>query len=62
MWPLSVAVEQGRWVLIRCAMRPGMVASSLLHLSACIVRAQPQKSSVAIVRRSEISLTEAFIL
>jgi hypothetical protein len=36
MWPLSVAVEYGRWVLIRCTVRPGMVASSLLRLSACM--------------------------
>jgi hypothetical protein len=36
MWPLLVAVEYGKWVLISCALRPGMVAGSLLSLRACI--------------------------
>ncbi len=34
MWPLSVAVEHGRWERIRCGVRPGMVFSSVLLLRA----------------------------
>jgi hypothetical protein len=34
MWPLSVAVENGRWFLINVVVRPGIVASSSLRPSA----------------------------
>ncbi len=30
MWPLSVAVDQGRWVQINAGISPGMVCSSVL--------------------------------
>jgi hypothetical protein len=33
MCPLSVAVERGRWFLIKAVVRPGMVASSSLRSS-----------------------------
>ena len=34
MCPLSVGVEQGRWIFINIGVRPGMVASSSLWSSA----------------------------
>ena len=34
MWPLSVAVESGRWLRTRRDEKPGIVASSLLFSSA----------------------------
>jgi hypothetical protein len=34
MWPLSVAVDGGRWCKISWEVRPGMVASSELRARA----------------------------
>ena len=34
MWPLSVAIDGGRWCTIRWGVRPGMVASLELHARA----------------------------
>jgi hypothetical protein len=30
MWPLSVAVDGGRWCMMRCGVRPGNVLSLVL--------------------------------
>ena len=36
MWPLSVAVERGKFLLMNAGVRPGMVESSVLMASARI--------------------------
>jgi hypothetical protein len=34
MWPLLVAVDGGRWCMMKCGVRPGNVLSLVLHTRA----------------------------
>jgi hypothetical protein len=34
MWPLLVAVDGGRWCMMRCGVRPGNVLSLVLRMRA----------------------------